>query len=153
MKRFLASLALGVGLSSFLMVTGVSAQAPTPPEIAARNFVLLDLTTNQTLAERDADTPQDPASLTKLMTAYIVFDALKAKRLTLEQTLTVSKRAWDERKGDPDGKCSRFAAEAKWMKPDDKLTVVLTVEYDGKPKRTTFSDFVPKDAAHKHDHK
>ena len=101
MKRFLASLALGVGLSSFLMVTGASAQAPTPPEIAARNFVLLDLTTNQTLAERDADTPQDPASLTKLMTAYIVFDALKAKRLTLEQTLTVSKRAWDERKGDP----------------------------------------------------
>ncbi len=104
MKRFLASLALGVGLSSFLMVTGASAQAPTPPEIAARNFILLDLTTQQTLAERDADTPQDPASLTKLMTAYIVFDALKAKRLTLEQTLTVSKRAWEERKGDCAGR-------------------------------------------------
>lgn len=77
------------------------AQAPQPPEIAARNFVLLDVTANKVLAEREADQPQDPASLTKLMTAYIVFNALKEKRLTLEQTLTVSKRAWDERKGDP----------------------------------------------------
>jgi serine-type D-Ala-D-Ala carboxypeptidase (penicillin-binding protein 5/6) len=77
------------------------AQAPQPPEIAARNFILLDVTANKVLAEREADQPQDPASLTKLMTAYIVFNALKEKRLTLDQTLTVSKRAWDERKGDP----------------------------------------------------
>jgi len=79
----------------------VLAQAPQPPEIAARNYLLLDVTANKVLAEREADVPQDPASLTKLMTAYLVFDALKAKRLTLEQTLSISKRAWDERKGDP----------------------------------------------------
>ena len=42
------------------------------------------------LAERDADAPADPASLTKLMTAYIVFSALRDKKLTLEQTLPVS---------------------------------------------------------------
>jgi len=83
------------------MAFNVSAQAPQPPEIAARNYLLMDLSANRVLAEREADVPQDPASLTKLMTAYIVFDALKAKRITLEQTLTVSKRAWDERKGDP----------------------------------------------------
>ncbi len=77
------------------------AQAPQPPEIAARNFILFDVTANKVLAEREADQPQDPASLTKLMTAYMVFSALKEKRLTLEQTLTVSQRAWDERKGDP----------------------------------------------------
>ncbi len=51
------------------------------------------------LAERDADAPVEPASLTKLMTAYLVFDALRDKKLTLEQTLPVSQRAWDERKG------------------------------------------------------
>ncbi|WIT14402.1 D-alanyl-D-alanine carboxypeptidase [Paucibacter sediminis] len=80
----------------------VHAQAPQPPEIAARNYVLVDLSANhKVLAERDADTPNDPASLTKLMTAYIVFNALKEKRLTLEQELSISKRAWDERKGDP----------------------------------------------------
>lgn len=77
------------------------AQAPQPPEVAARQYVLFDVTANKFLAERDADTPTDPASLTKLMTAYVVFQALRDKKLTLEQTLPVSKRAWDERKGEP----------------------------------------------------
>ncbi len=76
-----------------------AAQAPQPPEVAAKSFVVLDLTTRQTLAEREADASADPASLTKLMTAYIVFQALRDKKLTLEQTLPVSKLAWSERKG------------------------------------------------------
>src|SRR4029453_3744361 len=74
-------------------------QALPPPEVAAKSFIVLDLTTRQTLAERNADAPSDPASLTKLMTAYLVFQALKDKKLTLEQTLAVSKLAWSERKG------------------------------------------------------
>lgn len=77
------------------------AQAPQPPEVAARHYILMDLTSNQVLAEREADVATDPASLTKLMTAYVVFTALREKKLTLEQTLNVSKRAWEERKGDP----------------------------------------------------
>ncbi|URI09679.1 D-alanyl-D-alanine carboxypeptidase [Aquincola tertiaricarbonis] len=93
-KLFAFVLAVACTVSSW-------AQAPQPPELAARHYILLDLTSNQVLAERDADTPTDPASLTKLMTAYVVFTALREKKLTLEQTLTVSKRAWDERKGDP----------------------------------------------------
>ncbi len=90
---------LAAALTAFSL--SAAAQAPQPPEIAARQFVLMDLTTGQTLAERDADTPTDPASLTKLMTAYLVFGALRDKKLTLEQTIAVSQRAWDERKGDP----------------------------------------------------
>ena len=58
-----------------------------------------------------------------------------------EENLEFKPADKDERKGDPDGKCSRFAAEAKWMKPDDKLTVVLSVEYDGKLKKTTYHRF------------
>ncbi|MFO1250707.1 MAG: D-alanyl-D-alanine carboxypeptidase family protein [Inhella sp.] len=77
------------------------AQAPQPPEVAARQYLLLDVSSNQILAERDADTQAEPASLTKLMTAYLVFNALKEKRLTLQQELPVSQRAWAERKGDP----------------------------------------------------
>lgn len=94
MKRLLASFLAALALTA-------QAQAPLPPEIAARNYVLIDLTSHKTLADREADVPQDPASLTKLMTAYVVFQALREKKLTLEQTLPVSKRAWDERKGDP----------------------------------------------------
>ena len=75
------------------------AQALQPPEVGAKSYIVLDLTTNQTLAERNADAPADPASLTKLMTAYVVFQALRDKKLTLEQTLPVSARAWAERKG------------------------------------------------------
>jgi serine-type D-Ala-D-Ala carboxypeptidase (penicillin-binding protein 5/6) len=75
--------------------------APQPPDIAARQWILIDLTTGQTLAERDADVPVDPASLTKLMTAYVAFQALRDKKLALTQTLQVSERAWNERKGDP----------------------------------------------------
>ena len=75
------------------------AQAPQPPEVAAKSYLVLDVTTDQTLAERNADAPIDPASLTKLMTAYLVFQALREKKLTLEQELPISVRAWAERKG------------------------------------------------------
>ena len=70
------------------------AQAPQPPEVAAKAYLLMDVTAGQILAAKDADEPVEPASLTKLMTAYLVFDALKAKKLTLTQTLPVSERAW-----------------------------------------------------------
>lgn len=72
----------------------VHAQGPAPPEVAARSFLLMDLTANQILAQKDIDSPVEPASLTKLMTAYLVFDALKAKKISLTQTLPVSQRAW-----------------------------------------------------------
>ena len=86
-------------LLSFALASTARAQAPQAPEVAAKSFLLLDMSSNQVLAEREADAPADPASLTKLMTAYVVFTALKDKKLTLEQTLPVSKRAWEERKG------------------------------------------------------
>ena len=83
----------------FVFAGAAAAQALQPPEVAAKSYLVLDLTTKQTLAERNADAQIDPASLTKLMTAYLVFQALKDKKLTLEQTLPVSKLAWAERKG------------------------------------------------------
>jgi D-alanyl-D-alanine carboxypeptidase (penicillin-binding protein 5/6) len=78
-------------------VAGALAQAPQPPEIAARQYLLIDLASNQVLAEREADAQAEPASLTKLMTAYLTFNAIRDKKLSLEQTLPVSKRAWAER--------------------------------------------------------
>ena len=83
----------------FAFAGAATAQALQPPEVGAKSYLVLDLTTNQTLAERNADAPSDPASLTKLMTAYLVFQALRDKKLALEQSLPVSARAWAERKG------------------------------------------------------
>ncbi len=71
-----------------------AAQVPQPPEMAARAYLLMDVTAGQVLASKDADKPVEPASLTKLMTAYIVFDALKAGKISLTQTFPVSERAW-----------------------------------------------------------
>ncbi len=70
------------------------AQAVQPLEIAARSYLLVDVTANQVLAGKDVDTPVEPASLTKLMTAYLVFDAIKSRKLALTQALPVSERAW-----------------------------------------------------------
>ena len=92
MKRLLSLILCAV------FATTAFAQAPQPPEVAAKSFLVLDLTSNQVLAERDADASADPASLTKLMSAYVVFTAIKDKKLALDQKLPVSKRAWDERK-------------------------------------------------------
>ena len=68
--------------------------APVPPEIAARNYLLVDVTAGQVLGAKDIDAPIEQASLTKLMSAYVVFDALRAKKITLEQKMPVSERAW-----------------------------------------------------------
>ncbi len=87
-------LQLFFGLLGVLSAFQVHAQAPQVPEIAARAYLLVDVTAQQVLAELDADKPIEPASLTKLMTAYVVFDALKAKKIRLDQTLPVSERAW-----------------------------------------------------------
>jgi len=76
------------------MGLGAHAQMPQPPEVSARAYLLIDVTANQVLAAKDADMPVEPASLTKLMTAYLVFEALKSRKLDLKQTLPVSERAW-----------------------------------------------------------
>ena len=87
-----ASIAI-FGLLSVIS-SSVLAQVPQPPEIAARSSLLLDVTANQILAAKDIDSQIEPASLTKLMTEYLVFDALRAKKIDLKQTLPVSQRAW-----------------------------------------------------------
>ena len=87
MKKLLLSLMAAICLSA-------AAQTPQAPEIAARSYLLVDVTADQILAQKDIDMPIEPASLTKLMTAYLVFDALRSKKIDLQQALPVSERAW-----------------------------------------------------------
>ena len=81
-------------LSLLLTVTCQAQLAPQPPSIAARAWLLLDYGWNQTLASENADTRIEPASLTKLMTAYLAFTALKQGKIQASQTVPVSERAW-----------------------------------------------------------
>ena len=70
------------------------AAAPQPPTIAGRSWMLGDLSSGQVLVAQKTDERVEPASLTKLMTAYVVFQALREKKLALEQQVNVSERAW-----------------------------------------------------------
>ncbi len=70
------------------------AQSLPPPQLAARAWLLLDHASGQPLAAQNADARMEPASLTKLMTAYLAFAALKQKRITPQQLVAVSEKAW-----------------------------------------------------------
>ena len=67
------------------------------PTIAARAWIVIDVVTGQTLASFRPDQQVEPASLTKIMTAYLAFNALEEKRLTLDQQVNVSETAWKTR--------------------------------------------------------
>jgi D-alanyl-D-alanine carboxypeptidase (penicillin-binding protein 5/6) len=89
MKKFLAAL-----VSSVLIISSAIAQTIPAPTIAARSWLLLDATSNQIVASQDPTMRVEPASLTKIMTAYVTFTALRDKKLTLDQKVNVSVRAW-----------------------------------------------------------
>jgi D-alanyl-D-alanine carboxypeptidase (penicillin-binding protein 5/6) len=87
MRSFLAVLLLFVSLP-------LHAAAPQPPSVIGKAWMVGDLSSGQLLASQKADERFEPASLTKLMSAYVVFIALREKKLSLEQQVSVSPRAW-----------------------------------------------------------
>jgi D-alanyl-D-alanine carboxypeptidase (penicillin-binding protein 5/6) len=91
MKRFVPVLCL------FLACTTVFAQArpvPAPPVIGATSYLMIDSKSGHELASLKPDTPVPPASLTKLMTTYVVFHAIAEGQITLEEEVTISEKAW-----------------------------------------------------------
>src|SRR3984885_12546824 len=71
-----------------------SMSVPTAPQVDARSYIVVDHRTDKILAAKDAVARVEPASLTKLMTAYIVFQELAAGKLKLDEQVTVSEHAW-----------------------------------------------------------
>lgn len=92
MIRILAALAFFASFAVHAQTPALS--APKPPPVAAKAWVLLDFYTGQVIAGENMHERMEPASLTKLMTAYLTFSALKQKQLRLDQELPVSKKAW-----------------------------------------------------------
>lgn len=96
MPRILLTL-LGLLVTPFAVVAQApSATAPVPavPGLAATSYVLLDFQSGRILASRSPDEALPPASLTKVMTAYVAFSELGAGRLGLSDMVTVSEKAW-----------------------------------------------------------
>ncbi|MGH8162199.1 MAG: D-alanyl-D-alanine carboxypeptidase family protein [Gammaproteobacteria bacterium] len=104
-RYFLAFAALFASFSVFAAPLPISAPSPTstlslpmpsPPPTSAASYVLMSYQTGHIIAERDPHAHRAPASTTKMMTAYLVFQALAAGRIKLDTMFTVSKKAWQE---------------------------------------------------------
>jgi serine-type D-Ala-D-Ala carboxypeptidase (penicillin-binding protein 5/6) len=94
-RSFIACLSVTLFTSATCFAaTSAPAPIPTAPQVDARSYILVDFRTDKTLAARDAVERMEPASLTKLMTASIVFQALADGKLKLDEMVTVSEHAW-----------------------------------------------------------
>jgi len=88
MKKLIAAIAAS------LLVVSANAQTVPAPQIAAKSWLLLDATSGQVIAAQDPGMRIEPASLTKIMTAYVTFEAIRDKKLALNTMVNVSTRAW-----------------------------------------------------------
>ncbi|MGR5484550.1 D-alanyl-D-alanine carboxypeptidase family protein [Vibrio alfacsensis] len=111
MKRFLPRWILVVYLISAPVLAVIT---PEPPELQAKGYVLMDYQSGAIIAEQNARAGLAPASLTKLMTAYVIGQEIKAGRLSWEDKVTVSENAWS----------AKFPDSSKmFIKPKDEISV------------------------------
>ena len=94
MHRFARLVVLAAAFISSLTMVASAADMPSPPKIDAPAYILVDQASGRTLASERADERAEPASITKLMTAYVTFRALKEGRLKLDELVPISERAW-----------------------------------------------------------
>ena len=95
---------------------GAASLVPAPPTINADAYLLVDYTTGETLVAHNVDERLPPASLTKLMTAYILAEEVDAGRLSLDDNVTVSRNAWSQ---NPTFRGSSLM----WIEPGKSVTV------------------------------
>ncbi|KGE00434.1 cytochrome C550 [Achromobacter sp. RTa] len=112
MKKLAASLIVAAAC-----VSGAAAQSMPAPVLSAKAWLLLDETSGQVIASHAATDRIEPASLTKIMTAYVVFEALSKKELSATQLVTVSTRAWKV----PAGSSKMFLEPGSKVSVDDLL--------------------------------
>ncbi|MGH8274720.1 MAG: D-alanyl-D-alanine carboxypeptidase family protein [Gammaproteobacteria bacterium] len=95
-RHFLVLAALFASVPALAAPPSASVPTPSPPAISAASYVLMSYRTGRVLAERAPHAKRAPASTTKMMTAYLVFQALAGGRIALDTKFTVSRKAWKE---------------------------------------------------------
>lgn len=111
---------LGTGLGLLVAVSSCvyAAETPVAPQIDAKAFVLMDYDSGKILASNNPDERLDPASLTKIMTSYVIGQAIKAGKITPQDMVTVGVDAWAT--GNPVLKGSSLM----FLKPKDRVSVL-----------------------------
>ena len=87
-------IAIALILSSMSSTLLAQIAAPSPPKLAAKGYLLIDFKSGQALGSMNQDERLDPASITKLMTAYAVFRAIKSNQISIDDEVRVSEKAW-----------------------------------------------------------
>ena len=94
MQKYLVTLFLSLYSLFVAASLAQAAPVPSPPKLAAKSFLLVDFHSGRVLAEKNIHKKVEPASITKMMTAYVVYKELEAGRLSLQEEVTISKKAW-----------------------------------------------------------
>ncbi len=76
------------------LITVQAAPVPSPPKLAAESYLLVDAHSGRILAQKAIDKKVEPASITKMMTAYVVYKEIENGRLSLDEEVSISKKAW-----------------------------------------------------------
>ena len=117
---------LGVLAGFLCLIIAWAASAPPAAaiEVVARQAILMDMVTGAVLFEKNADEPTSPASMSKLMTAYMVFERLLDGRLSLDDTFLVSETAW-RKGGAKSGSSTMFLDPGKRVRVEDLLRGII----------------------------
>jgi serine-type D-Ala-D-Ala carboxypeptidase (penicillin-binding protein 5/6) len=110
-------------LLSLALPAQAATPIPKPPSIDARSYLLMDHDSGRVLAEANADQRVEPASITKVMTVYAAFDALKQKRARLDSEVPISEKAW--RQGIDSSESRMFLDVGKTAKFEDLLRGII----------------------------
>ena len=92
-KTVVSALLCGAALFPFHLAQAAM-PIPAAPDVAAKNYYVMDFASGAVLAEKNPDVQVEPASITKLMTSYVVYKELDADRLSMEDTVDISEKAW-----------------------------------------------------------
>ncbi|MBP2844866.1 D-alanyl-D-alanine carboxypeptidase DacA [Dickeya oryzae] len=120
-KRIALGTLLAISASTFAYADDINLKTmiPAVPDIDAEAYILIDYNSGKVLAEKNADTRRNPASLTKMMTSYVIGQAIKSGKITPNDVVTIGKDAWAT--GNPDFQGSSLM----FLKPGDRVPVYL----------------------------
>jgi D-alanyl-D-alanine carboxypeptidase (penicillin-binding protein 5/6) len=123
MSRTLALLAAIVSAAAVSVTTAAPLPIPAPPAVEARSYILIDHATGRVLAQSGADDRVEPASITKVMTSYVAFDAIRQKRASMDSDVPVSEKAW--RQGIDSSESRMFLDVGQKVKLGDLLRGII----------------------------
>lgn len=114
---------IGLSVLALLPFTAAALQIPDPPALEVRSYALMDYASGQFIGSKEADLRVEPASITKVLTAYVAFDEIRQGRAKLSDEVLISEKAW--RQGKDSSESRMFIEVGKRVKLEDLLRGII----------------------------